>query len=662
MSEFPLSLTARELTSLFPFHIALDKNLGVEQLGSTLRRRYPDLSGGTQFDELFRIVSPHDAEMTPSGIATIVGQLCVIETLNNPLRLKGLFRKIEAGRLLFMGSPLVSEMSQLESLGLTLHDFPPHELASDFLVSDAFLRTALTESRSTISMLLARNHEMREDAERYKRMLDSLSVVAFVASPSGCLSHLTGAWEAITGFSNTSSLNANLLDYLYREDRETVIHLLSKASVSLPESAEIRLLNKDGGTIWVELRVQKGETGDTVYGSITDVRLRHGLEARIRQDQNVESIGRLAGIVTHNLNEALGVISGSAEMLAELLEQGDKKSSLVADILRAASLMHKIPEHLEAFASKLPVNPGYIELSNLVERITTSNSETFDAHVRFLLSGETSPGVIFADEKQITQAVYNLIQNGLETTHHAGLVTIEVDAVPDSAYEVTSGWGAGNTDRHPVISVTDNGPGLTDAELQRVFEPNYSEGASITSGLRLATAYAIVRQHSGFISVASTLGAGTTFTIHLPLASPPEHCATGSGRREEIETGARIGSTVLVADDEPAMVAIIGSVIARHGFKSIAARDGIEALALFREHGSEIGLIITDIVMPGMNGIEFVEKVQAEYPDMPVLLVSGYSDQFVKAESHNLRNWSLLQKPFKSAQLGAQIIAAMSGK
>jgi two-component system, cell cycle sensor histidine kinase and response regulator CckA len=373
------------------------------------------------------------------------------------------------------------------------------------------------------------------------------------------------------------------------------------------------------------------------------------LEEQLVHAQKLESVGRLAGGVAHDFNNLLTVIMGYVSLASE-----DKASDL--DLRGALHQIHDAAERgatlvgqLLAFARRQIHQPRPVNLRELVARLEQMLSRLIGEDVRL----ETRPSelTVSADPGQLEQVLVNLVVNARDAMPRGGVLTIEmrtlyVEADAAKSFEIAPGQFA-------ELVVSDTGSGMSEDVRQRVFEPFFTtkpfgEG----TGLGLATCYGIVRQHQGAIWVDSELGQGTSFHILLPLAeAAPLETGTPQG-----PTRLERSATVLVVEDEPEVRNVTLRILKREGLRAIGAGSAEEARALMREHGREIDLVISDIVMPGMNGPELVQSLRAEVPDLRVLFVSGYTSHSALSNTGgDDPRTSLLPKPFTPDALVAAL-------
>ena len=381
----------------------------------------------------------------------------------------------------------------------------------------------------------------------------------------------------------------------------------------------------------------------TVTKDLTEYRK---LEQQLWLSQRMEAIGRLAGGVAHDFNNLLTVISGSCLQLLGELDTTDPRRLLVEEIQQAGDRAALLTRQLLAFGRRQVLAPRLMDLNEVVR-----NAETI---LRRLLGEDIdlmtviSPEVILVqiDPGQVEQVILNLAVNARDAMPNGGKLTIETAFVDlDESYASTHPpLPVGN---YVMLAVSDTGCGISPEIQAHIFEPFFTtKSASQGTGLGLAMVYGIVKQSGGYIWVYSEVGHGTSFKIYLPRVRR-------DGRPEPTEEVVPLaakpspgGETVLVVEDEDAVRRLVGRVLAAGGYRHLEASNGEEALEICAQWGETVHLLVTDVVMPRMVGPELAKRLQAFYPELRTLYVSGYADQAVVHHSVLERGIAFLQKPF----------------
>jgi two-component system cell cycle sensor histidine kinase/response regulator CckA len=403
-----------------------------------------------------------------------------------------------------------------------------------------------------------------------------------------------------------------------------------------------------------------------VYGSgsdrritwvVRDITRRRELQAQVLQASKMDAIGRLAGGVAHDFNNILTAIVGNAALLAESLPQGDDRA-LVHNIEDAATRATGLTRQLLAFGRRQMLEPRVIEVVEVVAGITPLLQRIVGEDVNLSTISAKSPAHIRADPTQLEQVIVNLAVNGREAMPAGGRLTIEVATVElDSLYttthpEVTPG-------AYVMLAVTDTGAGMDAATQAQIFEPffttKHDKGGS---GLGLATVYGIVKQSGGSINVYSELGRGTVFKVYLPEVSDKAEEAEPS---RALQDPAPAVGTILLAEDDESVRGIAVMTLTRQGYRVLPADSGLTALALAGAHEGSIDLLLTDVVMGGMSGLDLAEQLRRTRPEVRTLFVSGYTENTILHHGVVNAEISFLPKPFTPAALIRKVGEVMAG-
>ena len=380
---------------------------------------------------------------------------------------------------------------------------------------------------------------------------------------------------------------------------------------------------------------------------------RDRLERQLQQSQRLESLGQLAGGVAHDFNNLLGVITNYAAFVAEELREpsgqtpGQSALSDVEQIQLAAERATRLTHQLLAFARREVVQPRVLNLNNIVDSILSLLQRTLGEHIELITHLDPSLDVVLADPGHIEQILVNLAINARDAMTGGGKLTIETSNIDvDEAYADTH--ANLQTGRYTALKVSDNGSGMPPEVADRAFEPFFStKPKGEGSGLGLATIYGIVIQAGGNIRIYSEPQLGTTITILLPvtdLLPPPEQRAPGKPERGG-------GELVLPVEDEPALLEVTRRILARNGYQVISAASGQEAVNAATTCRDPITLLLTDVIMPGMQGREVTEHVTRIQPGIAVLYMSGYTEGLLGAQGVLAPGINLIEKPFTEAAL-----------
>jgi PAS domain S-box-containing protein len=433
--------------------------------------------------------------------------------------------------------------------------------------------------------------------------------------------------------------------YRQPEDRTRFI-------AQLPEKGrfrgiEIQWIRKDGNLITISMsgrRLSSGEEDyDIVEALVEDISETRLLQEQFRQAQKLEAVGRLAGGVAHDFNNMLGVILGYSEIAAMELGPGHSAHARLDVIRKTCERAASLTSQLLAFSRRQVLQPRVVDLNDIVSETEKMLRRVIGEDVALDLNLSENLAHIKADPAQLVQIVMNLAINARDAMPDGGTLTIATETV--NVVEKLPACKAPLTSC-VALSVSDTGTGMDEETRSHIFEPFFTtKPLGKGTGLGLSTVYGIVQQSGGCISVDSQPGAGTTFTIYLPVHNAPLTPTVQSPAQDTPHGSHR---TVLLVEDELSLRDAIAAQLEASGFTVLRAQEGNHALALAREHEGAIDLLITDIVMPRMRGQELAQQLQAMHPETRVLYMSGYADDL---GTGSVDSQFFIEKPFRFSDI-----------
>ena len=497
---------------------------------------------------------------------------------------------------------------------------------------------------------------LRDSEERFRELTDTLPQVVFEVDIRGTITYANRrAFELFGYVEEDLQRGLNTLEMIAAQD-----HDRAKANIGRvmrgdkPESTEYMARRKDRSTFPVMIHsariVRDGEVAG-LRGIIVDLSEHKAAEKalkeseeRLRQSQKMEAIGRLAGGIAHDFNNLLTTILGYSEML--LSEGTTTKEALesVREISKSAQRAASLTQQLLAYSRKQVLRPEELDINELVKNITKMLQRLIHENVRLNTVLDPKIGCVKADPAQLEQVIINLAINARDSMPGGGNLTIETqNLVLDESFcklrpEVVPG-------EYVMLAVTDTGCGIDKKIQKQIFEPFFTtKEPGKGTGLGLATVFGTVKQSNGYIYVYSEPGLGSTFKIYLPVIQTMK--PKGRDHPKEWAGYATDRTILLVEDDEP-LRKLVSQILERTGYTVVSASNGEEALRLFDspEH-TEIDLLVSDVVMPGIGGKALAEKLQARLPDLKVLFISGYPDEAVVHHGVLDEGVAYLQKPF----------------
>jgi signal transduction histidine kinase/CheY-like chemotaxis protein len=455
---------------------------------------------------------------------------------------------------------------------------------------------------------------------------------------------------SVGSFRVGSLLVLGMSDKTTHVDQE--IHLLTALSTLVALVLRNAFLYEEQERIIQERTVDLKKANERLRQELNE-RIR--LEEHLTQARKMESIGRLAGGVAHDFNNILAVILGHGELMMEDLPEESPLRVDLANMLKAGERARDLTRQLLAFGRKQILNVRPLELNPAVQEVGGMIQRLLGEDIEIRLRLGTNTGSVKADQSQLHQVLMNLCLNARDAMPNGGVLTIETRKVwiDESSGDERSALAPGS---YVLLGVSDTGTGMDETTLQHVFDPFFTtKEKGKGTGLGLATVYGIVKQHGGEILVSSAPGRGTTFQVYLPPAQevlPSENSATTD------KPVAGHGETILVAEDNPHVRKLACMMLTRLGYTVLESRTVSECLDMASKT-PEIDLLLTDIVMPGMNGLQLFERIRAFRPELKTLFMSGYTDDVIG--QHGLLDVSIhfITKPFTEKGLSRKVHEAL---
>ncbi|HEV8346477.1 MAG TPA: PAS domain-containing protein [Vicinamibacterales bacterium] len=442
--------------------------------------------------------------------------------------------------------------------------------------------------------------------------------------------------------------------YVHPDDRDAV-RAASRAAKrdGAPYDIEHRIVRGDGTVRWVHEQADVVRDGEgraaRMVGTVQDITERRLLEEQLRQSQKMEAIGRLAGGIAHDLNNALTAIGGYAELALGAIVGGPARAD-VQEIRRAAERAGSVTKQLLAFSRRQLLEPRVFSLNDAASAVVRLLSRLLGSDVVVRSAIGTSVPPVLGDPGQVEQAIINLAVNARDAMPDGGSLTLETGAV-----DVDDAFARAHVPMTPghyaVLRVTDTGHGMSRETQSRIFEPFYTTKAiGKGTGLGLSMVYGTMKQIGGFIFVDSEIGRGTTFSLYFP----PAPTATVTATAPPTNGDRRGHETLLVVEDEPAVRNLVASSLRKEGYHLLLASSAEEALEIVDTHQGPIDLVVTDAIMPGRSGVDLVRELTGRQPGLPVILMSGYTEETLPLRDLG-DTITLLQKPFTPKDLRRRI-------
>jgi PAS domain S-box-containing protein len=497
---------------------------------------------------------------------------------------------------------------------------------------------------------------LRASEERFRSVFQAaVDGIAVADSQTGAIVMANQTLCDILGWSEEELLRLRVDDVHPAESlAKTVALFRTQASGLEPLAIGVPVKRRDGSTfiadISAALVVMNGRS--CLVRVFRDMTFCRALEAQLRQAQKMEAVGRLAGGVAHDFNNALGVILGHTETL--MRQAGEAQRGKLAQILKATQRAAGLTRQLLAFSRKQIVDLKVLDLNALLSNLEKMLGRLIGEDIDLAIVPGADLGRVKADPGQLEQVVMNLCVNARDAMLDGGMLRIETaNAELDAGHPAPEPFAPG---RYVMLAVSDAGCGIEKEILSKIFEPFFTtkdEGKG--TGLGLAIVYGIVKQAGGYVWAYSEVGRGTTFKIYLPRIDE----AAVEPEVRETPILARGWETILLVEDEAPLRVIAREILEEHGYRVIEAAGPNEAIEIVHRHPEPIQLLVTDVVMPGMNGRALAESLVAARPELRVLYMSGCTDDILARSGVLESGTLLLEKPFTTLALLGRVRAAL---
>ena len=519
-------------------------------------------------------------------------------------------------------------------------------------------KTVEAEPRKALKLLQAAEERLQQTEQRYRTLIESIPDIIYTIALDGSLDFIGPRWKSILGHEASEVLGKYFIHFAPPEEHPFLIQVFKEVRnyKKFVENVHWQYFRKDGqrryflGSAGPILNGEGQVTG--LIGVARDVTEHKLLEEQLLQAQKMESIGNLAGGIAHDFNNLLGGILGYATFIKRKLPSNNKLYHSVLGIEKSAQRASELTRQLLGFArpAKFEVRP--IDCNALIEELVLLIRRTIDRRITVEVDLDPYLPSLEGDEASMQQSLMNMLINARDAMPKGGklgITTRKKSIIPDQA-ALQRGLRGGE---YVQIVISDTGVGMTQEVRAQIFDPFFTtKDPGRGTGLGLAIVYGIVQNHGGYIDVQSRMGKGSSFSMLLP-ASPWARPLNHRTPRFTGEVGGE--ETILLVDDEEVIRDLGKEVLEDRGYRVLAAADGLQAVAVYKKRFEEIGLIILDVVMPGIGGKETFRRLKRINPRLKVLLSSGYSAGGEVKEIISQGACGFVQKPYREEELASKV-------
>jgi two-component system, cell cycle sensor histidine kinase and response regulator CckA len=501
-----------------------------------------------------------------------------------------------------------------------------------------------------------------EKLQRLAEAVNQTSEAVVITGRDGAIEYVNPSFVQITGYSQEDVIGQNPR-FLRGDKRDETVYESICRTITAGSRWSGRTVNRrKDGTLYTEacsitpVKNQLGEI-ERFVSVKRDITKEVEMEERLRQTERLESVGHLAAGVAHDLNNLLSPILGYAELLLRKLDPSAEFHRMVQVIQQSAERSRELVHQLLAFGRKQIFEIKTLDLCRVVNSLEKLLRRTIRENITLEISVSPLGCKVSADSGQIGQILMNLAVNAQDAMPEGGTLLIEVFPA-----RLDEGYCLEHADAIPgdyvMLAVSDTGCGM-DLETQRqIFEPFFTTKKDLGTGLGLATVYGIVKQHGGNIWVYSEPGKGTSFKIYLPTAKEESE---GEGMQAPTIKTLHGSETILVVEDNGSVRDLACLILEEHGYKVLAAANGLKAMQLVAAHKGPIHLLLTDVIMPDMNGKALFEQLRRSHPELRVLFMSGYTDSIIAQQGVLAEGVNFIQKPFAVKALAEKVRQVLGG-
>jgi len=515
------------------------------------------------------------------------------------------------------------------------------------LLADSSVAAIAISGRDVTEQALALQ-QLEDNERRFRQMAENAHdvIARYRVLPVPCTEYISPSVERITGYAPQQFYADPQMHFklIHPEDQRRLHALVSTGTIDvLRDPLTLRWIHRDGHVVWMEQIIvpilDEDGTLTATEAVCRDVSDKVRLEEQLRQSQKMDAIGRLAGGIAHDFNNLLGVVLGCADMMRRRIPPEPRAHSALRSIIDASKRGAALTRQLLTFSQRELVEPKILDVNEVIEDVVPLLRRVIPEHIDVRTVLDLDVGSIEIDQNQLEQVILNLAVNARDAMRDGGILTIETFVAS------TAPPAAG-------LLIRDTGPGMDEASRARVFEPFFTtKDVGRAAGLGLAVVYGIMKHSGGSIACESQLGRGTGFRMVWPTVVKKR----ARPARARIREGNGTRETVLVVEDEPSLRLLIGEMLEESGFEVLQAEDPSAAIEVSRAHQGNIDLLLTDLVLPRINGRELAERLASTQPQLRVLFMSGHTDDEIDRQGVRTEEIAFLPKPFSLDELTEKV-------
>ena len=576
------------------------------------------------------------------------------DALNLPLR--NIFSIVDASTNEPIDNPVEKVLSSGETVYLSNHTTLIAKNGNEYQIADS--AAPIMDGEKVLGMVLVFNdvtdqYKMRkalqESEQRFRQLAENLNEVVWLGSPDwNEVFYVSPAYDKKWGL-NVEELYKQprvWIESVHPDDRQQVIYDIPTKAEHIQDVItfrDFRIKKTDGEILWIKARAYpiRDPEGEVIRiaGIAEDITASKEAEETLRRTQKMDALGKLTGGIAHDYNNMLGVVLGYSEHLKDLLEEHPDMQKYADKIIHAGERGAKLTKKLLFFSNNISSDISVVDINTVLTEEQDMLEKTLTARIKLAIKLSKDLWPVYLNESELEDAILNLSINAMHAIEGNGNLTIHTSNVTvDKSFAETLGLLSGD---YVVLSIEDSGCGMDESTKARIFDPFFSTKGTGGSGLGLSQVYGFIKRCNGAVAVETELQQGTRFTLYFPrycgdeqLNEQAENCIVTSLEGKE---------AILVVDDEVGLTELLNEILSKHGYRVFTAQNAATALEILKN--DSVDLLISDIVMPDMDGYMLASIVKEKYPNIKILLASGFADNKQQVDDSS---WRILQKPYKS--------------